>query len=111
MAEEQLESTRQLAERADSVPAARDEPPASATQASAQQPPEAVQNGAAVALTITLAYETGWHEVYLHHCVEGKGAMRKLQMSRFGSMARYSGGISGCGTSCASQGLMWLSFV
>ncbi len=56
------------------MPAERDPALASgATQASTQQPPEAAQNGAAAALTITLAYETGWHEVYLHHCVEGKG--------------------------------------
>ena len=53
----------------------RDPAPASPTQASAQQPLEAAQNGAAAALTITLAYETGWQEVYLHHAVEGRGVL------------------------------------
>ena len=64
------------------MPAESEPALASATQAAPQQPPEAVQNGAAVAMSITLAYETGWHEVYLHHCVEGRGALIDIRMRR-----------------------------
>ena len=76
-AEEELESTRELAEQALQLPA--EAAPAAATQhqAGGQQPPEAAQSGAAAVLSITLAYETGWNQVYLHHCVDGQGARRK----------------------------------
>ena len=45
--------------------------PRAEAQAAAQQPPTPAQNGAAVAPSITLAYETGWHQVYLHHSLDG----------------------------------------
>ena len=72
-AEEELERARELAERASHAPAEAPLLSAPATQAAAQQPPEPAQNGAAAALSITLAYETGWNQVYLHHCIDGQG--------------------------------------
>ncbi len=64
-------------------------PPAEA-QAAAQQPPAAAQNGAAVAPSITLAYETGWHHVYLHHSLDGKGPSALMAGKCFGNHVALS---------------------
>ena len=72
-AEAELQATRELAERAALMSA--ETTPAAEAETAAQQPPEAAQDDAAVALSITLAYESGWKQVYLHHSVDGKGVL------------------------------------